>query len=263
MRLAVMPDELVPISELRGLGFEAVQMFFGGDDPNRDPLPEQIDARLEVGDLALAAMTLHLDLVGPRGHHPTEVKRAIECVEKTADLKSRFGANPNPILIWHPSPYPDADAVDDRAVFNGLCHALSAICAAAEEHNVVVAIEITRAGSVGSAETFLHLKDRVPSPALRVCMDLANFAPDRTPVERAVRMLAADIVIAHGKDSLFADNGEVANYGPTGTGRLDYETYIGALLEYTDVPYFVFEYYQSREQLLTARDIVRAYLMPA
>ncbi|NKB69788.1 MAG: TIM barrel protein [Candidatus Latescibacteria bacterium] len=260
MKLALMPGDLVPADQLRGLGFEAVQLFFGGSDPAADPSIAAIDARLAAADQTLAAMTLHLDLVGPQGPKPGEVERAIECVGKTAALKDRFGDNDKPILVWHPSGYPEADDIDDRAVFEGLCQALAAVCKTAEQQQVDVAVEITRAGSVGSAETFRHLKDRIGSPALRVCMDLANFAPDRTPVKRAVRMLADDIAIAHGKDSSFADNGEVAHYGPTGTGRLDYETYIKALKEYTDVPYFVFEYYKNREQLLAARDIVRQYL---
>jgi hypothetical protein len=40
---------------------------------------------------------------------------------------------------------------------------------------------------------------------------------------------------------------------------LDYDTYIQSLLEFVpEVPYFVLEYYKSREDLLQARDIVRA-----
>ena len=73
-------------------------------------------------------------------------------------------------------------------------------------------------------------------------------------------MLASDIVIAHGKDSRFGENGEVADYGPTGSGCLDYPTYISALKEFAPVPYFVFEYYKNREDMLKARDIVRASL---
>ena len=144
-------------------------------------------------------------------------------------------------------------------MFEGLCSSLRDICTAAESHDVDVAVEITRAGSVGSAETFLHLADRVGSERLKVCLDAANFVPDRTPLDRAVRRLAPYTVIAHGKDSSFHDNGEVADYGPTGTGTLDYERYIQLLLEYaSSVPYFVLEYYKDREQLLRARDIVRA-----
>ena len=70
-------------------------------------------------------------------------------------------------------------------------------------------------------------------------------------------MLGPDTIIGHGKDSSFKDNGEVADYGPTGSGKLDYPTYIRCLQEYARAPYFVFEYYRSREDLLKARDIVK------
>ena len=117
---------------------------------------------------------------------------------------------------------------------------------------------MTRAGSIDGAERFLRVQDRVGSAALKVCMDAANFAPDRTPLVRAVRMLGPDIAIAHGKDARFAENGEVADYGPAGSGCLDYPAYIGALLEWTRVTWFVLEYYRSRDELLRARDIVQS-----
>ena len=113
---------------------------------------------------------------------------------------------------------------------------------------------------MGSAEAFLRLQDHVGSTALKVCLDAANFCPDRTPLERAVRILGPDTVIAHGKDASFAANGEVAAYVSTGAGQLDYDTYMRALADYCEVPYFVLEYYRSREQLLRARDIVRTAL---
>ena len=262
MRLGLMAGDTVPAAELKGLGFEAVQMFFGGgaDGDDKDPAPADIDGVLRAGDTALAAMTLHVDLVDAGGRVDADVERAVRCVAKTAALDGRFGANPAPLMIWHPSGYPEGPDTDDRAVFEGLCSALGTLSQAAEDHGVRLAVEITRAGSVGSAETFLHIKDRVPSPALGVCLDAANFVPDRTPLQRAVRALGPHTFTAHGKDSRFADNGEVEHYGPTGSGRLDYPAYIGHLKRYADVPYFVLEYYRSREDLLKARDIVRAAL---
>jgi sugar phosphate isomerase/epimerase len=211
-----MAGDIVAAAELRDLGFEAVQMFFhgGANGDSGDPKPADIDAVLNAGNTALAAMTLHADLVGPQGAIQADIERTIRCVKKTAALKGRFGANPKPVLVWHPSGYPDAPQVDDRAVFEGLCQALTPICAAATELDVQIAVEITRAGSVGSAETFLHLKDRIGSPALGVCLDAANFVPDRTPLERAVRALGPHTVIAHGKDSSFGANGEVATAPP-------------------------------------------------
>ncbi len=262
MKLALMPGDTVPHAELAELGFAAMQMFWGhgADGDDKDPTPEAIDAILAAGDIALAAMTLHVDLVGPQGLVESDVERLVRCVEKTAALGDRFGDNEQPILVWHPSGYPAGDEVDDSAIFSGLCAALKRACARAQDLRVYLAVEITRAGSVGSAETYLHIKDRVGSPALKVCIDAANFVPDRTPLERAVRLLAADIVIAHGKDSSFKENGEVAEYGPTGSGQLDYPAYMAALKQYAPVPYFVLEYYRSRADLIKARDIVRAGL---
>jgi sugar phosphate isomerase/epimerase len=127
---------------------------------------------------------------------------------------------------------------------------------AAESVGVRVAIEITRAGSIGGAEAFLRVKDRVGSDALGVCLDAANFTPDRTPLRRAVRMLGPHTLIVHGKDIRFNETGEVAEYGPTGSGTLNYVAYIDYVQTYTDAPYLVLEYYRSREDLLRARNIV-------
>ena len=261
MKLALMTGDLLPPAAMRLEGFEAVQMFFGwgaGEDA-QDPSVAEIDSVLQAAEVALAAMTLHVDLVGPKGAVQDDVARLVRCVEKTAALDGRFGDNVRPVLVWHPAGYP-AESVDDRAVFAGLCAGLATACAAAEEAGVVIAVEMTRAGSIDGAERFLRVQDRVGSAALKVCMDAANFAPDRTPLVRAVRMLGPDIAIAHGKDVRFAENGEVVAYGPTGSGCLDYPAYIGALQEWAQVPYFVLEYYKNRADLLKARDIVRACL---
>ncbi len=263
MKLGLMPGEVVPHEELRGLGFHAMQMFFGGDSDGEinDPTRESIEDILSRSELDLAAMTLHVDLVGPVGLLRKDVDRLETCVEKTAQLEGLFGDNPQPILVWHPSGYPQGEDLDDLAIFNGLCEALDKVCAKAEKLGVIVAVEITRAGSVGSAESYLRIKEKVRKSSLKVCIDAANFVPDRTPLDRSVRILASDIVIAHGKDASFSDNGQVKDYGPTGTGRLDYGKYISLLKTHTNISYFVLEYYKNREDLIRARDIVSAEIV--
>jgi sugar phosphate isomerase/epimerase len=203
---------------------------------------------------------LHLDLVGAGGMIRADVDRAIRCTNKTAALEGRFGDNETPVLIWHPSAYPEAPDVDDALVLRGLCEALRLVCDAAERSGVRIAVEITRAGSIGSAESFLRVKDNVGSDALCVCMDAANFTPDRTPLERAVRMLGPDTIIAHGKDVRFSEAGTVADYGPTGSGALDHTAYLRYLRAHAVAPYFVLEYYRDRDALLKARDIVRRWM---
>lgn len=259
MKIGLMPG--TPAAEMRAMGFEALQMFFAnGEDDAKDPTAEAIAAQVRPGDLALAAMTIHVDLVGPTGALPSQVDRAIRLVKKTAELRGLVGDNPRPILVWHPSSYPAGPEVNDAVIFRGLCSAIAQICEVAQQDNVDFAVEMTRDGSVSSAESFLRIKDHVGSPALRVCLDAANIAPDRTPLERSVRMLADDIVIAHGKDVHFQPTGQVAAYGPIGSGKLDYAAYIRCLREYCQVPYFILEYYKTREQMLLARDVVLKHL---
>ena len=69
MKIGVMPGNQIPANELRAQGFEALQMFFGGgaDGDAHDPSPEKVGETLAAGNLALAAMTLHVGLVGPAG----------------------------------------------------------------------------------------------------------------------------------------------------------------------------------------------------
>ena len=261
MKLGLMHGDLLPPAQLRAEGFEAVQMFFGGgaDGGADDPATAEVDEVLEAAEVALAAMTLHVDLAGPRGEIRDDVTRLVRCIGKTTVLAGRFGDNPQPVLVWHPSGYPEEE-VDDRTLFEGLCRGLARACAGAEKAGVAVAVEITRMGSIDGAERFLRVQDRVGSAALKVCMDAANFTPDRTPLVRAVRTLGPHIAIAHGKDARFGENCKVTGYGPAGSGCLDYPAYIGALQEYAPAPYFVLEYYRTREDLLRARDLVRACL---
>ncbi len=261
MQLGLMPG--TPPEEMRALGFVALQQFFASNkqDDADDPGNDQIREALGTPPLALSAMTVHSDLVNGAGVVPADVARVVRLVRRTAALRGAFGDNPKPILVWHPSGYPaDAEAAD-HAIFAGLVTALKEICQAAVESDIYVAVEMTRAGSVGSAEGYLRLRDQVASPALKVCLDAANIAPDRTPLVRCVRMLAEDIVLAHGKDSHFNSDGTVAGYGPAGSGKLDYATYIAALKEHcSHVPYFILEYYKSRDDMLRARDLVLQYL---
>ena len=92
MKLALMPGDLLSSAEMRSEGFEAVQMFFGGgaDGDVQDPSAEDIDKVLQAADIALAAMTLHVDLVGPKGMVREDVERLVRCVEKTAALERAF-----------------------------------------------------------------------------------------------------------------------------------------------------------------------------
>ena len=102
MKLGLMPGNTVPMTEMKSLGFDAMQMFYGWDPAsgNVHPSAQSVDETLQPGGVALAAMTMHIDLVGPRGCLPAEVDQAVRCVQHTATLNGRFGDSPKPILIW-------------------------------------------------------------------------------------------------------------------------------------------------------------------
>ena len=78
MKLALMRGDLLSPAEMRPEGFEAVQMFFGwgADEDAQDPSAEEVDKVLQAADIALAAMTLHVDLVGPKGASPGRCRKA-------------------------------------------------------------------------------------------------------------------------------------------------------------------------------------------
>ena len=57
--------------------------------------------------------------------------------------------------------------------------------------------------------------------SLRAGTDSAHLTLYRTPLERAVRMLGSDTVIAHGKTVGSDETGQVSGYGPTGSGTLN------------------------------------------
>jgi sugar phosphate isomerase/epimerase len=261
MKLGLMQG--TPANEMREMGFDAVQLHFGVNqkDDAADLTDDEIKASLNPGNIALAGLTVHIGLVDSRGLVQIEIDRMLRLVDRAAAVKNLVGDNPRPILVWHPNSYPEAADTDDAAVFKGLVSALRTICNAAEKKGVDIAVELTYRGVDRGVEGFLRLQDHVASPALRVCLDAANvIIPYRTPLVHTVRLLADDIVIAHGKDRHFKADGSVATFGPTGSGNLDYATYIACLKDYCNIPYFILEYYKTREEILRARDIVLQYL---
>ena len=180
----LMPGETVLV-QTKGLGFFAMQMFWGhGPDGDKTILQPKLLMPLQEGRIALAAMTLHVDLVGPQGEIAGDVDRLIRCVEKTAALEGRFGENERPILVWHPSGYPEGEDVDDGAVFEGLCSGLARACARAQELGVYIAVEITRC-SVERGDLPAREGSRVFF-GLKVCIDAVISFP--TYRQRAVRV---------------------------------------------------------------------------
>ena len=94
MKLAMMPGDTLAPDEVRKEGFEAVQMFFGGgaDGDGKDPSAADVDGVLLAADIALAAMTLHVDLVGAKGAIAGDVERLVRCVNFSSSRRSPASA---------------------------------------------------------------------------------------------------------------------------------------------------------------------------
>ena len=237
-------------------------MFFGwgADGDVQDPSAQEVDKVLQAANIALAAMTLHIDLVGPKGAIQDDGARLVRCVEKTAALDGRFGDNARPVLVWHPAGI-QRKALTDRAVFEGLCEGLATACAAAERFGVVIAVEMTRAGSIDGAERFLRvagpggilgaqsLRGRSelrarPHPASACGADARPRHRNRPTARTCAlpRMARSPITDRRGRGAWIIRLISVR----CRSGRM--------------CPYFVFEYYKSRADMLKARDIVRTCL---
>lgn len=106
----------------------------------------------------------------------------------------------------------------------------------AEEFGVDLAFEPEVSNVVDSARKARQLIEEVSSPRLKVVMDGANiFHEGELPLmddmlREAFELLAADTVLAHGKD--LERDGEAGNLA-TGTGVLNYELYVRLLQEET------------------------------
>jgi sugar phosphate isomerase/epimerase len=102
----------------------------------------------------------------------------------------------------------------------------------AERHQVHVAFEPEVSNVVDSARKARAAIDTVASPHLKVCMDGANLyhkgelAHMHEVLDEAFQLLGEHIVLAHAKD--VSRDGE-AGHDAAGTGRLDYEAYLGHL----------------------------------
>ena len=104
----------------------------------------------------------------------------------------------------------------------------------AEEFGVDLAFEPEVSNVVDSARKARRLIDEIASPRLKVVMDGANiFHAGELPMmddmlREAFELLAADTVLAHGKD--LERDGEAGNLA-AGTGVLNYDLYLRLLQE--------------------------------
>ena len=102
----------------------------------------------------------------------------------------------------------------------------------AADDGVTLAFEPELANVVDSAAKARRLLDEVGSPNLKVVIDPANLFPEGSlsrmgeVLDSAFDLLGRDVALAHAKD--LARDGE-AGHQAAGTGRLDFDRYVGLL----------------------------------
>jgi sugar phosphate isomerase/epimerase len=105
----------------------------------------------------------------------------------------------------------------------------------AEEAKVVLGFEPEVSNIVNSAEKSRKLMDEIGSPNVKVCIDGANLfhkgdlARMDEVLDHAFELIGKDIVMAHAKD---LDHDGDAGDLPAGSGKLDYDRYLGLLHKY-------------------------------
>ena len=105
----------------------------------------------------------------------------------------------------------------------------------AEKSGAVVNIEVSWRQVIGTIDRAERLLREIPSPALKLTLDPANFfRPQDLPrmkpmLEEMFRRLGPQIVMAHAKD--VRATGDKLEYPPAGLGMIDYLTFLSLLAQ--------------------------------
>ena len=205
-----------------------------------DSLPERIDAALSdrirrelaLRQISMAAVSgtfnmIHPDLSMRRDGLQKLRRLALACPQLGTSVITLCTGTRDPENMWRR--HPDNDS--PRA-WQDLQTSLTTALEMTAETNVTLAFEPEVANVIDSAVKARRLLDEIGSPRLKVVLDGANLFHRgdlprmRELLQEAVSLLAQDTVIAHAKD--LSHDGE-AGHEAAGTGRLDYDQYLGAL----------------------------------
>ena len=223
---------------IAGYGIHAVQLNL--ESAGLDPLPASLDSAT-CRHIAAAFNSRGIEISAVSGTfnaiHPDDTRR-IEGIRRLGVLAAHCGdlntrvialctGTRNPDHMWRH--HPD-NALPDA--WTDCVTTMRYLADHAERRDVTLAFEPETVNVVGSAEKAARLIDEVGSPRLRVCLDPANLfypwtLPQMTEVlERAFRLLAGKIALAHAKDVRLSDRDPNECVRPAaGTGVLDYATY--------------------------------------
>jgi len=205
-----------------------------------DSLPERIDQGLcrRVRDalaarrIAMAAVSGSFNMIHP---DPDRRRDGLARLGELARAAPKMGASIVTLCTGTRDPHDMWRRHPDNHLpqsWHDLKETLSAALETTAMTNVTLAFEPEVANVIDSASKARRLLDEIGSPRLKVVLDGANLfhlgelARMRDVLREAVDLLGQDIVIAHAKD--LSQDGQ-AGHEAAGTGRLDYDLYLGLL----------------------------------
>jgi sugar phosphate isomerase/epimerase len=189
-------------------------------------------AALDARGLRAAGLSGTFNMAHP---DPAEREAGLRWLDGVASLARPLGASilslctgtRNTTSMWRPH----ADN-GTPAAWRDMLEAVTKAAAIAERHGVTFAFEPEVSNVVDSARKARRLLDEVGSPRVKVLLDPANiFHAGELPrmaelIDEAFELLGPAVVMAHAKD---LDRDGEAGHLAAGTGRLDYDRYVGHL----------------------------------
>ena len=223
---------------VRSYGLECVQ--FNMSCAGLEPMPERIDPalcdtirrELAARSLGMAAVSGTFNMCHP---DPAERNDGLRRLAVLAGACARLGTSivtlstgtRHPTSLWRR--HPDNDTPE---AWRDTVDTVRRAVRIAEEHSVTLAFEPEVANVVDSARKARRLLDEIGSPRLGALLDAANLfhhgelARMAEILDEAFDLLGPAIVLAHAKD--LSRDGD-AGHEAAGTGRLDYDRYLGLL----------------------------------
>ncbi len=236
----LMPDDLGEVTEatmarIREHGFTGVAArYFDPLSATRESVTRLRDIMEAGGVDPCQAVAAHPDLLASSPEVRSEGVRAMQHMCRVTqwlgagNLYVRPGSR-NPAGSWYPHP----DNFTNEA-FSTLVDSLRQVCAAAEEHGVMLAVEGHTLSILDTPERIRDLIEAVGSPTLRFNADPVNFVSSLREayattemIDRLFDTLGAYTICGHAKD-FFVEDRLVLHLeeAAVGEGLLDQATFL-------------------------------------
>ncbi|MBA27143.1 MAG: hypothetical protein CL749_08545 [Chloroflexi bacterium] len=236
----LMPTDLNEVDEktttnIRKHGFSGVACrYFDPINVTKNEVTRLRSVLSDGGIVPCQVVAQHPDLINPSS---SERRKGIEAMQKMCEVTSWLKAgnlyvrpgslNPDGSWFAHPDNHRDE-------TFETLVASLTEVCKAAEQENVMLAVEGHTLSTLDTAERILDLIDTVGSEKLRFNMDPVNFisslkdAYSTTSLQEHIyEVLGPYIICGHAKD-FFIQNRLVLHLEETviGEGILDQRIFL-------------------------------------